>query len=277
VIFKSFELPLTLPTAVTTSKVNPDFVAVPPGVVTLIFPVVPDPTTAVILVDELTANDDAAVPPKLTEVAPVKFVPVIVIVAPVVAEIGLKDEIVGAGINVNPVFVAVPAGVVTLTFPDAPEPTTAVIVVELTTANDAAATPPKLTEVAPLRFVPVTVTVTPVAAVVGVKEVIVGADKNINPGFDAVPFGVVMLTLPVAPTATTAVMVLESTTVNDAAATPPKLTAVAPVKFVPVMVTLVPAPALAGMNEVMFGPSSRFLNIEMRLSGPLDTQRSGLP
>ena len=64
---------------------------------------------------------------------------------------------------------------VTLTLPDAPAPTTAVIVVAFTTVNDDAAVPPKLTAVVPAKFVPVIVTVVPVAAVVGVKEMMVGA------------------------------------------------------------------------------------------------------
>ena len=42
-------------------------------------------------------------------------------------------------------------------------------------------------------------------------------------------------------------------TVKEAAAVPPKATAVAPVKLVPVMVTTVPAPPLLGVNEVMVG------------------------
>ena len=45
--------------------------------VTLIFPVVPLPTIAVILVGEFTTKDAADVPPKLTEVAPFKLIPVI--------------------------------------------------------------------------------------------------------------------------------------------------------------------------------------------------------
>lgn len=59
---------------------------------------------------------------------------------------------------------------VTETFPDAPLPTTAVIVVELTTVNDDAATPPKLTAVEPVKFIPVIVTVAPVPADWGLKE-----------------------------------------------------------------------------------------------------------
>jgi len=51
---------------------------VPPGVVTEIVPVVPVAGVAVICVAESTVKDAALVPPNLTAVAPVKFVPVIV-------------------------------------------------------------------------------------------------------------------------------------------------------------------------------------------------------
>ena len=76
---------------------------------------------------------------------------------------------------------------------------------------------------------------------VGVKDVIVGdgvADINEKPTLLAMPFDVVTLTLPVAPAPTTAVILVALTTVNEVAAVPPKLTAVAPVKFVPVIVTV---------------------------------------
>ena len=122
-------------------------VTVPPGVVTDIVPVVPLPITAVILVALTTVNDVAAVPPKLTAVAPVKFVPVIVTVAPAPAVVGVKDEIVGACINVKvPLEVAVPPGVITEIVPVVPLATTAVILVALTTVNDAAGVPPNVTD-----------------------------------------------------------------------------------------------------------------------------------
>ena len=76
-------------------------------------------------------------------------------------DVGLNDVIVGAGVDdikVNPVLLPIPFGVVTLTLPVAPVPTTAVIVVALTTVNEAAAVPPKLTAVAPVKLVPVIVT-----------------------------------------------------------------------------------------------------------------------
>lgn len=48
---------------------------------------------------------------------------------------------------------------------------------------------------------------------------------------------VVTLTTPEAPKATIASIVVEFTTVKELAATPPKLTAVVPIKFVPVIIT----------------------------------------
>jgi hypothetical protein len=56
-----------------------------------------------------------------------------------------------------------------------------------------------------------------------------------------------------APFATTAVMVVLLTTVKEVATVLPKLTAVAPVKLVPVIVTVVPDAAVVGVNEVIVG------------------------
>jgi len=234
-------------------NVKPAIDAIPPGVVTLTLPEAPVATTAVIVVALTIINEVAVVPPKLTTVVPVKFVPVIVIVAPVAPLVGVNDVIAGAGININPASAAVPPGVVTLTEPVAPVPTTAVMVVALTTVNEVAAVPPKLTAVAPVKFVPVIDIVVPVPALVGVKEVIVGAGIKIKPGLVAVPLGVVTLTEPVAPVPTTAVIVVDLTTMNDAAAIPPKLTAVAPMKLDPVMVIVALVGAEVGLNEIIKG------------------------
>ena len=134
-------------------KTNPLRVAVPPGVVTETLPLAPAATTALMEVALFTINEAAATPPNLTELAPVRFVPVITTVAPLEALLGLNVVMVGAAaeIKVNPLTVTVPTGVVTLTFPLAPLPTTATIVVALTTLNDLAAVPPKLTELAPVK------------------------------------------------------------------------------------------------------------------------------
>jgi hypothetical protein len=107
------------------------------------------------LVALTTVNEVAAVPPKLTAVTPVKFVPVMVTVCPVPAEVGLKEVIVGGGKKVKPARVPVPDAVVTDTEPEAPAPTVALMLVALTTVNVVAAVPPKLTAVAPVKFVPV--------------------------------------------------------------------------------------------------------------------------
>ncbi len=234
-------------------KINPVFVAVPLGVVTDTLPEVPVPTTAVMLVAETTEKEVAAVPPKLTAVAPMKLMPVIVTVAPLAPLVGVKDEIAGALIKVNPVFVAVPPGVVTDTLPEVPAPTTAVMVVAETTEKEVAAVPPKLTADAPIKLVPVMVTVAPLAALVGVNKEIVGAGIKVNPIFVTVPPGVVTDTLPEVPVPTTAVMLVPETTEKEVAAVPPKLTADAPEKLVPVMVTDVPMAPLVGVKFVSVG------------------------
>jgi hypothetical protein len=61
-------------------------------------PVVLPATTAVMLVALATLNDVAATPPMLTAVAPVKLLPVIVIVPPM-ATGEVKDVIMGAALN----------------------------------------------------------------------------------------------------------------------------------------------------------------------------------
>ena len=156
----------------------------------------------------------------------------------------------------KPVNVPTPDAVVTETEPEAPAPTVALMLVALTTVNVVAALPPKLTAVAPVKFVPVILTTCPVLPDVGVKDVIEGAgveDINVNPALLAMPFDVVTLTLPVAPAPTTAVILVALTTVNEVAAVPPKLTADAPVKFVPVIVTVCPVPAEIGLKEAIVG------------------------
>ena len=164
-------------------------------------------TTAVIWVAELTVKLVAAVPPKLTALALVKPVPVIVTEVPVPAVVGVNEVIAGAAEYVNPASVPVPPGVVTLTEPVVPEPTTAVICVAELTVKLVAAMPPKLTALALAKPVPVTVTEVPGPAVVGVNEVIVGtAAEYVKPASVPVPPGVVTLTKPVFPDPTTAVI-----------------------------------------------------------------------
>jgi hypothetical protein len=116
--------------------VNPAFVAIPPGVVMLTTPPLLGfvPTTAEMEVELIIVKEAASAPPKLTAVAPVKFVPVMVTTAPVAADEGVNELIVGAGINVRLLEeLAVPPGVVTDIVPVVPIATTAVMLVALTT------------------------------------------------------------------------------------------------------------------------------------------------
>jgi hypothetical protein len=109
-------------------KVKPSRVAVPIEVVIAITPDVPGPTTAAMTDAETTENEVAGVPPKLTEVVPVKFSPLIVTTVPALPATGVNDEIIGP-VYVNPGRVATPLLVLTLTSPEAPVPRTAMIVV----------------------------------------------------------------------------------------------------------------------------------------------------
>ena len=96
---------------------------------TVTFPVVaPAGTIALICVDELTAKL-ALTPLNLTDVVPVKFVPLIFTLLPTVPLVGEKLLIVGPGRTVNAfAVVAVPEGVLTAIGPvTAPAGTAAVI------------------------------------------------------------------------------------------------------------------------------------------------------
>ncbi len=210
----------------------------------------PNGTVTVKLVT-LAAVTTAWVAPKKTmfcAAVVLKFVPVMIIVLPMAPDSGEKEVMVGAGKNVNPSRLPVPPGVVTLTIPEVPVSTTAVMFVALTTLKEVAAVPPKLTAVAPVKMVPVMVIVVPKIADAGVKEVMVGGGINVNPSRVPVPPGVVTLTVPEVPFGTMAMMLVALTILNEVAAVPPKLTAEAPVKLVPVMVTVAPVTAVSGVK-----------------------------
>ncbi len=232
--------------------------AVPPGVVTDTAPLAPAPTMAVMVVALCTLKDVAATPPKRTLLAPLKLLPCRVTVCPLWAESGVKEWIIGGGvlIKVNPFKEAVPPGVVTDTAPLAPVPTTASKVVAFTTTKEAAAVPPKRTLLAPLRLLPLMRTVAPARASAGENELMPGAlaPKKVNPPRDAVPPGVVTDTAPEAPLPIVAMIVSASMTEKEAALLPPKRTAVAFVKCVPLRSTALPVDAEAGVKDNRVGP-----------------------
>jgi hypothetical protein len=236
-----------------------ELVAVPPGVVTLIAPVVTVVgATAVIDVALFTEKLLAAVPLNFTAVAPVKAVPVkvtVVIAAPLV---GVKLVMVGAATTVKLVeLVAVPPGVVTLIFPVVVPVGTVVAIDVAVTVPRVAAVPLNFTLVAPERFVPVMVTGVPTPPLVGVKLVIVGAATTVKlDELVTVPPGVVTLIFPVEAPVGTVVAIEVAVTVPRVAAVPLNFTLVAPVRFVPVMVTGVPTPPLVGLELVIVGAAT---------------------
>jgi hypothetical protein len=107
------------------------------------------------------------------------------------------------------------------------------------TVKDAAGNPPKLTAVVPVKFKPVIDTFVPVTPLVGVKDVITGP-VYVKPARLPVPLAVVTVTLPELPFETTALIVVSDNIVYEVANIPPNLTAVAPVKFTPLIFTVVP-------------------------------------
>ena len=187
----------------------PGLVSLPSGVVTLIVPsVAPAGTVAVIWVEESTVKP-AAVPLKLTAVAPPKSLPLIVTVVPTGPLVGEKPVTTGGIVTLKlPGLVSVPPGVVTLMVPSvAPAGTVAVIWVEESTVKPAAV-PLKLTAVAPPKSLPLIVTVVPTSPPVGEKPVTLGAGITSKlPTLVLGPSGVVTLMVPsVAPAGTVAVI-----------------------------------------------------------------------
>jgi hypothetical protein len=152
---------------------------------------------------------------------------------------------------------------VTLTVP-LPDGDVAVMEVELLTVKLAVFPEPKSTALAPVRFVPVTVTDVPPAKgpADGLTEVTVGTKvyRNWSAALVAlVPPAVVTVTLTVPlPDGEVAVMELELLTVKVAAAVFPNLTALVPVKPVPVTVTEVPPPdgPEEGLTELTVGAAT---------------------
>jgi len=198
--------------------------------------------------------------------------PVITTAVPTGPVPGLKAEIVGAGTITFTVKllaeVAVPFGVVTTILPVvAPLATTAVICVALSTVKLAATLPLNFTAVAPVKFVPVIVTEAPAKPLAGLKLEIVGAfvivklvaDEAAPPGVPTRIFPVLVLL------ATVAVIWVALSTEKLAAGLPLNVNAVAPVKFVPVMTTAVPATPDAGVKLEMVGAAGGGALLEFAL------------
>jgi len=247
---------------------------VPPVVVvavTLMVPAVPRGAVALIEVADTKVTVDAAVAPNFTVVAPeTKPVPVRVTTVPAARGPldGLRAVTVGAARYVYWFAVAladVPADVVTvtLTIPAVPAGAVALIDVAETNVTAVPALAPNLTVVVPLtKPVPVRVTTVPPARgpFAGLSAVTVGPATYVKlTTLVDVPPGVVTFTVtaPV-PAGAVAVIWVEELTVTVDAEFAPNFTPVAPVKFVPVMVTTVPPAAgpLVGLSDVTVGAAT---------------------
>ena len=263
---------LTVGAATNVKSSAGEVADVPPAVVTVTLTVAAACAgeVAVIWVSETTVKVDAAVAPKVTAVAAVKPVPVMVTEVPpaVGPALGATELTVGTGaikVKWSAEDVAeVPPVVVTVTSTTAAACAgeVAVIWVAEATVKPEAAVVPKWTAVAPVKLVPVMVTEVPpaVGPEVGATELTVGAATKVNLSADEVvevPPAVVTLmsTVPAECAGEVAVIWVSETTVKVDAAVKPNATAVAAVNPVPVMVTEVPpaaGPAL-GATELTVG------------------------
>jgi hypothetical protein len=244
-------------------------VAVPPGVVTVILPVVaPVGTVAVICVAEFTWNVVAATLLNFTELVvklvppavPLKFVPVIVTDVPTGPNSGVNEVIVGAGTGVTvktPELRAVfPATVTRIGPVVAPVGTVAVIWVALFTTTPVADVWLNFTVAPAAKPVPVITTDVPTTPLVGLKPVTVTG--HAVPGVSN-PFkvsvcvvGAVSVTAiwaaPVAVAGTTAEICVVESVVNTAVR-PSIVTAETVSKPVPVILTSHPTGTLSGEKD----------------------------
>ena len=152
-----------------------------------------------------------------------------------------------------------------------PAGTVTVIFVGDTTVNVVAYVAPNLIAVVSRSVVPVSVTTVPTGPLAGEKDVIIGGTlKNWPLPLWTVPSGVAtrIFAFAGAPSGTTAVIWVGESTVNDAAGTVPNLTALAPVKLLPVMTTCVPGCPLSGVKELIMGPSGGVVNFSVLVAVP---------
>src|SRR6185503_19573576 len=216
--------------------------------------VAPTGTVALICAEDTTVKL-AVTPLNATDVAPPKPLPLMVTIVPTGPLAGENEDTTGGPMTVNELALCpVPAAVVTLIRPVvAPAGTVALICADDTTVKLAEA-PLNATDVAPLKPLPLMVTVVPTGPLVGENDEISGTPVTVNdPELCPVPPAVVTLIRPVvAPAGTVALICAEDTTVK-LAEVPLNLTDVAPLKPLPLIVTVVPTGPLAGENDEITG------------------------
>ena len=197
------------------------------------------------LLAEIILNTGAFSPLILTDVTPPRLVPVTVTSVPTVPEAGEKFWILGETALVPTVkfelLVAVPPAVVTEILPEVAPLGTPVTMAVFERTVLVATTPLKVTCVAPVKFVPEIVTAVPTPPEEGIKPEIAGGGITVNELLlVAVPPGVVTEMVPLVATAGTAALICVADALEIDAVVPLNVTAVAPVRFVPVITTGVP-------------------------------------
>ena len=137
------------------------------------------------------------------------------------ALVGVNELMMGAGMNVKPLSVALPPLVINSREPEDPLPTVANTVEEVMRLKEATKLPPSLMEVISFKFAPVIVMMFPLPAALGEKSIRVGGAINKNPSIVALPPGVVTASVPDDPVPTSAKINVEETTVKEATGVPP--------------------------------------------------------
>src|SRR5215813_11357971 len=152
-------------------------------------------------------------------------------------------------------LVAVPPGVVTEIVPVVAPAGTVVEMWPASVTEKVADVPLNFTAVAPVKFVPVNLTVASICPLIGEKLVSVGlAAVTVKLLAEiAAPCDVTSEILPVTAAVGTIKVTIVALLTENVAETPPTVTEVAPVKFVPVSVTEVPAAPLVGLKPAIVG------------------------
>ena len=243
-----------------TAKLDP-LVMVTPLTVTSIGPVLAPFGTVVVIVVEVDAVTVAVVPLNLTTLfvgVKLKFVPVMVTVAPIAPLVGLKSDIVGVPRTVKLVelLTVTPPTVTEICPVEAPIGTEVVIllVVEPVTIAGVRLKVTALFAGILLKFVPLMVTTALMVPLDGLKPEIVGEPSTLK-------FEVLVSVMPLtttligpvdAPTGTI-VVILVDVKPETVAATPLKNTEGEVMKLVPERVTVAPTAPLDGLNPVKVG------------------------
>jgi hypothetical protein len=204
--------------------------------------------------------NDAATPRNLTDVTPLKRVPLSMTVVPIGPNVGLNVEINGApgpSTVKLPALSVVPPGVWTATCPVvAPAGTMAVICVPAPFTVNPAETPLNRTANVPVNLEPLMLTLWPTPPLVGLSPVMIGAPiVTVKLALlCAAPFGVMTVMGPLtAPLGTVVRIWVPAAFVLNPAGIPLNLTDDAPTKPVPLMVTPVPVGPLVGVKFAILG------------------------